>query len=358
MLCRECKRAIADDATFCPYCGAKVERRQRTRKRRKRRQNGGDGPRPHRHVPKPLIIVAVVVVVFVGFVMVFGGGGGRGSSGVSNYASSAGGATAAAPSELPDLFEGHIQYVIEDMVVIDLVVQDGWAILSMDDTVGVTNDFVAGIFPDSVEMGSGVYDYELAHVDLNGTSYSMEEFPSAAKAIIGDVPAQTQFIDALTDARTQIIVPAGALQGGITGTWGVRFEQGGLPILDALLSADDAPIYTELLLTVSEDGTFVFESVARLATDEYSDLEDAPKVEYTVTGTWQGLDASNLTFQAEKLRVVRDGVPESESSLLGIIPPMYVGVSMSAASDAASEGTPVTEEGGEQSEIDISAIND
>lgn len=357
MLCRECKRAMADNATFCPYCGTKVERR-RTRRRRKRRQKDGEGPRPHYHVPKPLIIVAAVVVVFVGFVVVFGGGDGRGSSGVSNYASSAGEATATPPSELPELFEGHIQYVIEDMIVIDLVVQDGWAILSMDDTVGVTNDFVAGIFPDSVEMGSGVYDYELAHVDLNGTSYSMEEFPSAAEAIIGDVSAQTQFIDALTDARAQIIVPTGALQGGITGTWGVRFEQGGLPMLNALLPADDAPIYTELLLTVNEDGTFVLASVARLATDEYSGLEDTPEVEYTVTGIWQGLDASNLTFQAETLRVVRDGVSESESSLLGIIPPMYVGVSVSASSDATFEGTSPTGEDSEQSEAGISAIND
>lgn len=353
MQCRECKKAIADDTTFCPYCGTKVERRQQKRRQRKRRQNGGDRPHPHRHVPKPLVIVVVVVVVFVGFVAVFGGGGSRGSSGGSNYASSAGGT--AAPSELPELFEGHIQYVIEDLVAIDLVVQDGWAILSMDDTVGGVNEFIAGVFPDSVEMGSGVYDYELAHVDLNETSYSMEEFPSAAEALIGDVPTRAQCIDALTSARAQVIVPTGALRGGVSGTWGVRFEQGGLPMLNALLPEDDVPIYTELLLTINEDGTFVLSSVARLAPDEYSGLEDAPEVEYTVTGTWQGRNAGDLTFQAETLRVARDGVPESESSLIGMIPPMYVGVSVSAASDPASGGTPSTEEVGEQSEVGISA---
>lgn len=384
MQCHECHRIIADNATFCPYCGKPVEREQQKRgERRKRHRNTREGHSRHR-IPRPVLVVAVVIVAFVGFISIFGGGGSQ----------NAGNRDAAPTSTRPDPFEGHIQFLIEDRLVVDFTVKDMWAILSLDDTVGGVMDLIAGLTPNSTEAGSGVFDYELAHVNINEDSYAMEGFPAVAELAVGDGPTRTQCIDALTNVRAQIIIPTDAMQGQIAGTWGIRYEQGGLPIRDALLPADDAPVYTELLLTINADGTFVLESVACLPSDEHPKLDDAPKVEYTVTGDWWGPDVSNVTFQAETLRVVRDGVSEAESSLLGIIPPMYAGLNVSDASgpedvptevevdeagapeeqtgepsgsdgaetelspDAELEGQPADNGTGGQPEVDISAITD
>lgn len=282
---------------------------------------GGDGRRsvsvpPRRRLPLPvriaLGILGVIVALFA-LLLIFS----------SCSRGSIGGGTVAAPT-LPTPFEGRVRLRPEGGNGMDFTVLDGESTLILEGTGG-DGRAIAGLELVDEEMGSGVYRYDLDQLTVAGVPYAFEEIflPGGASADGGS--AVVAYGDALTGAQAQVIIPAGAVNGDVTGVWGIRYTQGGLPYLFGFVPKDVGFIFTEIMVSINDDGTFTLTSAMEAVGDNADSIE-VSEADITVTGTWQQSDAGNISIQPETLRAAADGVPEEETSLSGIVPQIYVGV--------------------------------
>lgn len=330
MECRNCHKHIADNSTFCPYCGTptgdtQVEIVPMDSARKDGMQMGGgqeeafggDGRQPvpappRRRLPLPARIAlgtfGVIVGLFV-LLLIFSSCS-RGSTGSG---------TVAVPT-LPTPFEGRVRLRPEGGNGMDFTVLDGESTLTLEGT-GDDGRAVAGLELVSEEAGSGVYRYDLDQLTVGGAPYTFEEiFSSEDGGSTIDM-----YVDALTSAQAQVIIPEGAVNGDVTGVWGIRYTQGGLPYLFGFVPKDAGFIFTEIMASINDDGTFTLTSAMEAVGDNADSIE-VSGVDITVTGTWQQSDAGNISIQPETLRATADGVPEEETSLSGIVPQIYVGV--------------------------------
>ena len=212
MECRNCHKQIADNSTFCPYCGMPTGGVQTggvpAGDTRQEGMHGIGGYQPvstppRRRLPLPALIALGVFGVIVGLfalLLIFS----------SCSRGSTGGGTVAAPA-LPTPFEGRVRLRLEGIMGVDFTVLDGESTLSIEGVDGGTMRLTAGLDLVSAESGSGVYRYDLDQLTIDGVSHPVEDifFP-------GGVPADADsaieaYVDALTNAQAQIIIPAGAV---------------------------------------------------------------------------------------------------------------------------------------------------
>lgn len=351
MECRTCGKRIADSSTFCPYCGAPVGETQAgivptndvwtggTQEDTARQEEVfGDDSRQSISVPPrrrlPLLarialgVLGVIVALFV-LLLAFS----------SCSRGSTGGGTSAAPV-LPTPFEGRVRLRLEGAAGMDFTVLDGESTLSIEGA-GDDGKAVAGLELVGEEAGSGVYRYDLDQLTVAGVPYSFEEiFLPGGVSADGDSAAEA-FSDALTSVQAQLIIPAGAVDGDVTGVWGIRYTEGGFPYL-GIAPNDVGFIFTEVIVSINDDGTFTLTAAMEAVGDNAASL-DVSEADITITGTWQKLDAGNISFQPEMLRATADGVPEEETSLSGTAPQIVVGVDSADAlrgiEGSSSEGS-------------------
>ncbi|WP_102372863.1 zinc ribbon domain-containing protein [Enorma phocaeensis] len=335
MECHTCHKQIADNSTFCPYCGMPAggvqtgsapsggssEGNGQTVDTHQEDLRGIGGYQPvsappRRRLPLPVLIALGIFGVIVGLfalLLIFS----------SCSRGSTGGGTVAAPA-LPTPFEGRVRLRPEGAMGVDFTVLDGESTLSIEGVDGGTMRLTAGLDLVSAESGSGVYRYDLDQLTIDGVSHPVEDifFP-------GGVPADADsaieaYVDALTNAQAQIIIPAGAVDGDVAGVWGIRYTEGGFPY-PGLIPSDVGFIFTEIMVSVNDDGTFTFTAAMEAVGDDAASL-DVSEAEIAISGTWQDSHAGNVSFQPETLRVTADGVPEEETSLSGIAPQIFAGV--------------------------------
>lgn len=315
-----CRREVANASAFCPYCGS-----------------------PMRRVPRPALIAGSAVVAIVAVVAVFIVFRGLGGSSASS---------------LPEPFEGTIEVVVEDAIVSDFTVQGGQSTWMVEDPLsgGPPLEISAALPLVAAESGAGVYDYDLegiARGDLMAST--AEEIESAFGSSTAD--------ELLLQSQVQLIIPVGAAEGDIVGTWGIRYEEGGLFIPIYPYPDDGAmSVINELTLDVKRDGTFslvvAFDVVGgegasapedagirgEAAAEHEEAVEDALHesaglVEYALVyeGSWYGRDIETLTFRPETGYRIVDTVPTEPEPVSDFIPPVYVGVmSASSAGDTSS----------------------
>lgn len=334
MECRNCHKHIADNSTFCPYCGMPTGGVQTgSVPAGDTRQEGMHGiggyqpvpAPPRRRLPLPALIALGVFGVIVGLfalLLIFS----------SCSRGSTGGGTVAAPA-LPTPFEGRVRLRLEGFMGMDFTVLDGESTLSFEGADGSTIRLTAGLDLVDAESGSGVYRYDFNQLTHNDVPYTIEEALSPSDG----GSANDMYIDALTDAQAQVIIPAGAVDGDVTGVWGIRYTQGGLPYLLGVTPNGVGFIFTEIMVSVNDDGTFTFTAAMEAVGDDAASL-DVSEADITITGTWQNSHAGNVSFQPETLRATADGVPEEETSLSGIAPQIFAGVD-SADALRGIEGT-------------------
>lgn len=357
-----CGREVNDAPTFCPYCGAQMGSMRTAGGRMGDAQGVSNRSDRTFHedfrsqtavrsrcgrVPLPALIAGGVVVAFVAVFVMFQGLG-----------------IGSAPS-LPDPFEGTIEVVIEDAINSDLTVQDGRSTWTVEDPasgeppleVSATLNLVAA------ESGSGVYDYDMEGVAWGDLSTSTaEEIDSAFGSSISDA--------LLPQSQAQLILPAGAAEGDIVGTWGVRYEEGGLSIpVYPYLEDGSMSVINEMTLDVKRDGTFslivAFDLVggegpsapegagmrgeAAVEHEEsYIDQlnEDAGLIEYAIVceGSWFVRDTQSLTFLPKTAYWIVNTVSSEPESISDSIPSVYVSVrpSPSAGDVSAASAQTVT----------------
>ena len=349
MECRNCHKHIADNSTFCPYCGAPAGEAQTGIVSTNGVWTGGtqedtarqeevfeDDSRqsilvpPRRRLPLPARIALGALGVIVGlFVLLFAFSScSRGSTG---------GGTSAAPV-LPTPFEGRVRLRLEGAVGMDFTALDGESTLSIEGADGSTMKLIAGLDLVDAESGSGVYRYDFEQFTNNDVPYTIEEIFSTSD----DGSPIDMYVDALTNAQAQLIIPAGAVDGDVTGVWGIRYTQGGLPYLLGIVPIDAGLIFTEITISINDDGTFTLTAAMEAVGDDAANL-DVSEADVTITGTWQKLDAGNVSLQPETLRATADGVPDEETSLSGTAPQIVVGVDSADAlrgiEGSSSEGS-------------------
>lgn len=357
MECRNCHKHIADNSTFCPYCGMPTGGVQTggvpAGDTRQEGMHGIGGYQPvsappRRRLPLPALIALGIFGVIVGLfalLLIFS----------SCSRGSTGGGTVAAPA-LPTPFEGRVRLRLEGIMGMDFTVLDGESMLGFEGADGSTVRLTAGLDQVGAESGSGVYRYDLDQLTIDGVSHPVEDifFP-------GGVPADADsaieaYVDALTNAQAQIIIPAGAVDGDVAGVWGIRYTEGGFPY-PGLIPSDVGFIFTETMVSVNDDGTFTFTAAMEAVGDDAVGL-DVSEADITITGTWQNSHAGNVSFQPETLRATADGVPEEETSLSGIAPQIFAGVD-SADVLRGTEGTSSDGSGdAAPDDVDVSTITD
>lgn len=405
MECRNCNKLIADSAAFCPYCGAPTggERAKNASTGDARNgdaerdgvrtgdvsmgdmstdgilagnvQPGGtqmgskssegmglDGccssasvSRHHRLSPPFALIIGGAVIVFVALLFIFS----------TCSRSFSGGGLASAPS-LPTPFEGRVRLRPEGSVRLDFTVLDGESSLSLEGTDGNGARITARLDLIDTDSGSGVYRYDLEELTRGGTSCSIEDifFPQGVPSDSGSVV--DAYIEAISNAQAQIIIPANAVDGDITGVWGIRYTEGGLPY-PGIAPKDAGFIFTEIRMSINDDGTFTLAGTMEAVGDDAANLE-ASLVDLAVTGTWQNSNGGNVSFTPETLRATADGVPEEEISLIGVVPQIYAGVDTAdvlrgidgASGVDGSDNTAVENAGGETSDsngVNVSSIS-
>lgn len=337
MECRNCHKHIADNSTFCPYCGIPTGGVQTggapAGDTRQEGMHGIGGYQPvpappRRRLPLPALIALGVFGVIVGLfalLLIFSSCS-RGSTGDG---------TVAAPA-LPTPFEGRVRLRLEGFMGMDFTVLDGESTLGFEGADGSTIRLTAGLDLVGAESGSGAYRYNLDQLTIDGVSHPVEDL-----FFSGGVPADADsaieaYVDALTKAQTQVIIPAGAASGDVTGVWGIRYTEGGFPY-PGLIPKDVGFIFTEIMVSANDDGTFTFTAAMEAVGDDAASL-DVSEADITITGTWQNSHAGNVSFQPETLRATADGVPEEETSLSGIAPQIFAGVD-SADALRGIEGT-------------------
>lgn len=332
MECHTCHKQIADNSTFCPYCGMPAggvqtgsapsggssEGNGQTVDTHQEGMHGIGGYRPvpappRRRLPLPALIALGAlggIVALFALLLIFS----------SCSRGSTGGGTVAAPV-LPTPFEGRVRLRPEGAMGVDFTVLDGESTLSIEGVDGGTMRLTAGLDLVSAESGSGVYRYDFGRLTYNDVPYAIEEIFSAPDG----GSTIDMYVDALTDARVQFIIPAGAESGDVTGVWGIRYTQGGLPCLYGVIPDGVGLIFTEIMVSVNDDGTFMLTAAMEAVGDDAASL-DVSEAEIAISGTWQDSHAGNVSFQPETLRVTADGVPEEETSLSGIAPQIFAGV--------------------------------
>ncbi|HJG37078.1 zinc ribbon domain-containing protein [Enorma phocaeensis] len=343
MECRNCSKHIADNATFCPYCGTPTGTvRPEDPPCDDARGQRGVKP-PHRGLPLPVLIGGGAMIVIAALVLVLFGFNSIGRS--------------SAP--LPEPFEGTVEIVIEDMIYSSFSVQDGQSTWTLENPLseGLPLEISAGLNLVAQESGSGVYEYDLKDMTWGGASASAEEAISA----LGLSSAN----NLLLQSQAQIIIPAGAGEGDIVGTWGVRYESGGLPTTVPNQPDSRSSVITELTLDVKQDGTFSLTVAYEVADDgdttvsegsgmrgeswqdhieqqEESYLEQTGVVENALVfvGTWYGEDAQDLTFQPETSYQIVDGTSSEPEPVSHVIPPVYAGLTLpTSAADSSDSAT-------------------
>lgn len=339
-----CGREVNDAPTFCPYCGAQMGDMRTADGRMGDAQ--GEGIRSNRifqkvfrsqtvvksrsgRMPPPALIVGVVVVAFAVVSVMFQGLG-----------------IGSAPS-LSEPFEGTIEVVVEDAIISEFTVQDGSSTCTVEDPASGESplEVSAALNLVAAESGSGVYDYDMEGVARGDLS------ASPAEGI--DFAFGSSILDALLpQSQAQLIIPAGAAEGDIVGTWGVRYEEGGLAIpIYPHLEDGSISVINEMALDVKRDGTFslivTFDLIggeevsapegagmrgeAAVEHEEsYIDQlrEDAGLIEYAVVceGSWYVRDVQSLTFLPKTAYWIVDTVSSEPESISDSTPPVYVSV--------------------------------
>ena len=279
---------------------------------------GGDGrqsisvsPRRRLLLPARIALGALGVIVGLFVLLLIFSSCSRGSTG---------GGTAAV-STLPTPFEGRVRLRPEGSNGMDFAVLDGESTLSLENGDGSIMSVAGELDLVDAESGSGVYRYDFDQLTIDDVPYTIDElFSSEDGGSTIDM-----YVDALASAQAQVIIPEGAVNGDVTGVWGIRYTQGGLPYLFGFVPKDAGFIFTEIMASINDDGTFTLTSAMEAVGDNADSIE-VSGVDITVTGTWQQSDAGNISIQPEMLRATADGVPEEETSLSGIVPQIYVGV--------------------------------
>lgn len=139
MECRNCHKHIADNSTFCPYCGMPTGGVQMggvpagDTHQEDLRGIGGHRPvpaPPRRRLPLPALIALGIFGVIVGLfalLLIFS----------SCSRGSTGGGTVAAPA-LPTPFEGRVRLRLEGIMGMDFTVLDGESMLGFEGADGST----------------------------------------------------------------------------------------------------------------------------------------------------------------------------------------------------------------------------
>lgn len=349
-----CGREISGASTFCPYCGAQMGDMRTADGRMGDAQE--EGARPNRtlqdgfrsqttvtsrrsRVPLTALIAGGAAIAFVVVFVMFQG------------------LDIGSASSLPEPFEGTIEVLVEDAFVSGFTVQDGRSTWTVEDTASGESplEVSAALSLIAAESGSGVYDYDMEGVARGDLSApTAEEIDSAFGSSISDA--------LFPQSRAQLIFPAGAAEGDIMGTWGVRYEEGGLSIpIYPHLEDGSMSVINEMTLDVKRDGTFslivTFDLVdgegpsapegagmrgeAAVEHEEsYIDQlhENAGLIEYAIAceGSWCIRDAQSLAFLPKTAYWIVDAVSSETESVSDFIPPVYVSVMPSPSVGDAS----------------------
>ena len=319
------------------------------------RYSPASAPQHHRLAPLVALIVGGAVIALVALLLVF--------STCSRSPSSGG--IISAPS-LPTPFEGRVRLRPEGSAGLDFTVIDGESTLSLEGADGNVTRITARLDLIDADSGSGVYRYDFEELTQGGTSCSIEDifFPQGVPSDSGSVV--DAYIEAISNAQAQIIIPANAVDGDITGVWGIRYTEGGLPY-PGIAPEDAGFIFTEIRMSINDDGTFTLAGTMEAVGDDAANLE-ASLVDLAVTGTWQNSNGGNVAFAPETLRATADGVPEEEISLIGVVPQFYAGVDtadvlrgIDGASGADDSDDTAVEnagnEAGDSNDVNVSSIS-
>lgn len=277
-----CKKEIADAAAFCPYCGHRIAALSR---------KIDDTPaQAHKGIRFGALLAAVAGMVVVLLLL-------------AALVRCGSGAATASQSSLPEPFEGTISLDLNGMLQLHFSVDEGQSTLSLESPqAGEVIEASAGLDLVDTELGSGVYDYVLEGLAANGISASSLEEETA------------EYFEFMDGSHVQVVIPFGATDGAVAGTWAVRDETGKAAVaFSPIIPKGIELTFFEIKVTFDEDGSFDITRTVTLLESVDGSEEVEHEIVEVLTGSWHAEGSHDAVMQVEGYRATADGVVDMDS---------------------------------------------